>query len=360
MRNKSIGLLFCLLAVSVLLPYPVPPAWIEVADAGRLLRDSRDGLVESLESSAQGGLCFIAEVLGERDHVHLQPDAIASTTVPNDEYFDRQWALTRLQPLDAWANSTSGQDILIAVLDTGIDCRHEDLVGKVAASVNVTDSPTASDLHGHGTHIAGIIAAATNNGIGIASVAPDCRLMNVKVADDSGTCYGSVVARGITWAVEHGANVINMSLVIDSPSPELQQAIDYAWSNGVVVVAAAGNDMGTRLAYPAYYSNCIAVAAADVDGHVASWSGDGAWVDVAAPGVKVYSILPDNGYGYKSGTSMAAAHVSGVAGLLLTTANDDNGNGFVNDEVRMTIEESCDELGILSVTKDALRQGGLR
>jgi len=274
-------------------------------------------------------------------------------TTPNNTHSDKESGISQVSAPQAEQITSGGSDTIVAVLDTGIDQTHEDLAGKVIASVNLTNSPTTADVHGHGTHIAGIIASSGDSTFGIAGVAPNCRLMNVKVADDSGTCYGSVVARGITWAVEHGANVINMSLVIDSPSPELQQAIDYAWDNGAVVVAAAGNDMGTRLAYPAYYSNCIAVAAANADGHVASWSGDGAWVDVAAPGVKVYSILPDNGYGYKNGTSMAAAHVSGVAGLLFTTVSDDNGNGFVNDEVRAAIENSCDKLDTIALAKDA-------
>ena len=279
-------------------------------------------------------------------------ESCEATTADNTDW-DKQSGISQVSAPQAEQITSGSFDTIIAILDTGIDQTHEDLAGKVVASVNLTNSPTTADVHGHGTHIAGIIASSGDSTFGIAGVAPNCRLMNVKVADDSGACYSSVVARGITWAVEHGANIINMSLVIDSPSPQLQQAINYAWSRGVVVVAAAGNDMGTRLAYPAYYSNCIAVAAADADGHVASWSGNGAWVDVAAPGVKVYSILPDNGYGYKSGTSMAAAHVSGVAGLLFTTVSDDNGNGFVNDEVRAAIENSCDELDTIALAKDA-------
>jgi thermitase len=239
--------------------------------------------------------------------------------------------------------------VVIAVLDTGIDKEQVDLVGKVIAEVNFTDSPTTDDIYGHGTHIAGIIAAWAESGTGVAGLAHDCRLMNVKVADDQGRFDSSVAAKGVNWAVEHGANVINMSLVSTEPSPILEEAINYAWNQGVVVVAAAGNLVGTKVVYPAYYSNCIAVAATDSDDHVASWSSQGDWVDLAAPGVDIYSTLPGNKYGYKSGTSMAAAHVSGLAGLLFTLENDRNGNGFVNDEVRAAIENGCDGLNIGTV-----------
>ena len=229
-------------------------------------------------------------------------------------------------------------------MDTGIDSGHEDLVGKVVAEVNFTDSPTADDIYGHGTHVAGIVAAAANNDVGIAGMAYDCRLMNVKVADDYGIFYGSVAAKGVRWAVNHGADVINMSLFSVEPSRSLEEAIDYAWSRGVIVVAASGNCIGTKAAYPAYYSNCLAVAATDSNDCLASWSSWGDWVDLAAPGVDIYSTLPGNQYGSKSGTSMAAAHVSGLAGLLFALRSDKNSNGFINDEVRAAIEGGCDEV----------------
>jgi thermitase len=269
--------------------------------------------------------------------------AIASS---NDDYSGRQWAIPKTEVPQAWEVTSGKASVVIAILDTGIDKGHEDLAGKVIAEVNFTDSPTTNDIYGHGTHVAGIIAAAANNGAGIAGVAYDCRLMNVKVADDSGMFYGSVAARGVRWAVEHGADVINMSLFSIQPSQALEEAIDYAWSRGVVVVAAAGNGIGTKPAYPAYYSNCLAVVATDEDDCVASWSSWSDWVDVAAPGVDIYSTLPGNQYGNKSGTSMAAAHVSGLAGLLFALKSDGNSNGFVNDEVRADIEGCCDAVDI--------------
>jgi thermitase len=262
----------------------------------------------------------------------------------NGDYSGRQWAIPKIMAPQAWEVTSGANNVVIAVLDTGIDKQQEDLAGKVIAEVNFTDSPTTEDIYGHGTHVAGIIAAWAGSGAGVAGLAHDCRLMNVKVADDQGRFDSSVAARGVIWAVEHGANVINVSLVSMEPSPSLEEAINYAWNKGVVVVAAAGNLVGNKIVYPAYYSNCIAVAATDSNDCVASWSSQGDWVDVAAPGVDIYSTLPGNKYGYKSGTSMAAAHVSGLAGLLFALENDRNNDGLVNDEVRAAIENGCDGL----------------
>ena len=267
----------------------------------------------------------------------------------NDDYSGRQWAIPKIMAPQAWEVTSGANNVVIAVLDTGIDKEQKDLAGKVVAEVNFTNSPTTDDIYGHGTHIAGIIAALATNGAGVAGLAHDCRLMNVKVADDQGRFDSSAAAKGVNWAVDHGASVINMSLVSTEPSPCLEQAINYAWNQGVVVVAAAGNLVGTKVVYPAYYSNCIAVAATNSDDYVASWSSQGDWVDLAAPGVDIYSTLPGNKYGYKSGTSMAAAHVSGLAGLLFALENDRNDDGFVNDEVRAAIENGCDGLNIGTV-----------
>jgi len=282
--------------------------------------------------------------------VNLQPDAgYQATSMASGDYAGRQWAIPKIMAPQAWKITSGEASIIIAVLDTGIDKEHEDLAGKVIAEVNFTDSPTTEDIYGHGTHIAGIIAAAADNGVGVDGLAYNCRLMNVKVADDQGRFYSSAAAKGVTWAVDHGARVINMSLVSTEPSRELEKAISYAWSKGAVVIAAAGNLVGTKVVYPAYYSDCIAVAATDSSDRVASWSSQCDWVDVAAPGVDIYSTLPSNLYGSKSGTSMAAAHVSGLAGLLFALRSDNNSNGFVNDEVRTAIESGCDELSISPV-----------
>jgi thermitase len=289
---------------------------------------------------------FVAVLPVEFESASYQSDVIDS----RDDYSGRQWAIPKIMVPQAWEVTSGANSVVIAVLDTGIDKNHEDLAGKVIAEVNFTDSPTTNDVYGHGTHVAGIIAAAANNNLGIAGLAYNCCLMNVKVADDQGRFDSSIAAKGVIWAVEHGAKVINISLVSMEPSPRLEEAISYAWSQGAVVVAAAGNLVGTKVVYPAYYSNCLAVAATDSNDCVASWSSQGDWVDVAAPGVDIYSTLPGNRYDSRSGTSMAAAHVSGLAGLLFALRGDKNSNGFVNDEVRAAIENGCDGLSI-SISK---------
>ena len=253
----------------------------------------------------------------------------------DDSYPAERWGVSKIEAPQAWQITLGDQSIIVAVLDTGINKDNPDLADKVVAEVNLTDSPTSDDLYGHGTHMAGTIAA----------IAPKCRLMNVKVADDAGRCQESVVARGIIWAVDHGAKVINISLSMKA-SPELAEAVDYAWSKGAILIAAAGNKGGVEPSYPAYYVNCLAVAGTNENDSLALLSSYGDWVDVAAPGFNIYSELPQNQYGYKTGTSSAGAHVSGVAALVFSIAEDDNGNGNVNDEVRWVIESNCTPIAV--------------
>ena len=253
-----------------------------------------------------------------------------ATYSPDDSYVAERWGVSRIEAPRAWQITRGDQSIIVAVLDTGIDEDNQDLADRVMAEVNFTDSPTSDDLYGHGTHMAGTIVA----------IAPECRLMNVKVADDMGRCEPSAVARGIIWAVDHGARVINLSLAM-TPSPDLEEAVDYAWSQGAILIAAAGNKGVSDPSYPAYYDNCLAVAGTNENNSLALLSSYGDWVDVAAPGFNIYSELPQNQYGYKTGTSAAGAHVSGVAALVFSVAEDTNTNGTVNDEVRWAIENSC-------------------
>jgi thermitase len=252
---------------------------------------------------------------------------LAAVSQSNDPLVDRQWALKQMPSMP-----TGTREILIAVLDTGIDTSHEDLAGKIVESVNFTNSKTDQDVNGHGTHIAGIIAADRNNGIGITGAAPNAKLLNVKIAEDSGTVWASNVAKGVIWATDRGARVINMSLAVPSKFQPLEEAIKYAWSHGVVVVAAAGNGIKSTT-YPAAYSNVIAVAATTPDGKVWDQSNDGAFVTAYAPGVSILSTLPGSKYGMLSGSSMATAYVSAVAGQAFNQATDDNNDGTVNDEI---------------------------
>ena len=278
-----------------------------------------------------------------------EPDAQAQAAdVPNDPSLSLEWGLTKVRAADAWSVSHSNSGVVIAVLDTGVSLSHPDLASKIVASKNFSSSSTVDDVKGHGSHAAGIAAAATNNGVGVAGLGYNALIENVKVLNDDGSGLYSAVAQGITWAADNGADVISMSLVGTSPSATLQSAVDYAWSKGAVVVAAAGNYANSTPTYPASYANVLAVAATTDLDKLASFSDYGDWVDVAAPGISIYSTIP-GGYGYMSGTSMAAPYVSGLAALLFTRLTDTNGNGRVNDEVRAQILATADNVGISGI-----------
>lgn len=269
--------------------------------------------------------------------------------VPNDPYFEKQWALQIIGIAEIWRITKGNPDILVAVLDTGIDDNHRDLAGKLAMIIDLTDDMTPGDSYGHGTHVAGIIAAESDNNIGVAGIAPGSRLMNVKVADDNGRCQPLVVAEAIIWATDHGASIINISVEFDEPTEDLEKAVNYAWNHGVLVIAAAGNHGSQLPTYPAYYQNCIAVAATRENDTLAPLSNTGDWVDVAAPGLNIYSTIPNGGYDYKSGTSFATAYVSGLAALLFDLVIDDNGDGRLHEEVRSAIELGCQPIRINGV-----------
>ena len=256
---------------------------------------------------------------------------LAAATLTADPYADKQWALSKIQSLPIY-ESIKGQESIVAVLDTGIDCGHEDLSGSILKSICFSDSLTTSDVNGHGTHISGLIAAHANNNVGIAGAAPNVKILNVKVAEDNGIVWSSNVARGIMWAVDNGAKVINMSLAAPQKSAAMEQAVKYAWDKGVVLVAAAGNYVHGKT-YPAAFPDVIAVAALDQSDDLWADSNDGDFVDAYAPGVGIYSTLPTNSYGFNSGSSMAAAYISAFASLAVSSAQDTNCNGFVNDEV---------------------------
>jgi thermitase len=266
------------------------------------------------------------------------PGKYVNSGVPTAFSPKARWAPGQIKALPSPENGENCSPVLVAVLDTGIDKNHRELAGKVAAEINLSGSVTAGDIYGHGTSIAGIITGGGEPGSAIAGVAPESRLLNVKVADDQGKCQIDVVARGIIWAVDNGARVINISLELKETTPELQDAVDYAWNRGSLIIAAAGNDGDSFKIYPAGYDDCVSVTAVRDDGTLVPLANYGDWVDVAAPGLEIYTTTPGSGYGYKSGTSFATAYISGLAAKLFPVMTDTNGNGRINDEVRRAIE----------------------
>ena len=300
---------------------------------------------------------------------YAEPDYTAQALGdPDDEHFAKQWGMDNdgqvykdgqsgmvdadIDAPEAWDIITGTAEIKIAILDTGIDQDHLDLDDKLVGNINFTDSSTVDDLYGHGTHVAGIAAAETNNTQGVAGAGYNSSLLNVKVLNDDGVGYYSWIADGIRWATDYGVEndvkvVINMSLGGKRKSSTLEDAVNYAWNKGVVLAAAAGNDGNPSPLYPAKYENCIAVAATDSNDEKASFSQWGDWVDVAAPGVDIFSTFPNHpyvigkslDYDFGSGTSMSTPFVSGLAALVWAT-----GYGTSNSTVRDQIEATCDAI----------------
>jgi subtilisin len=251
------------------------------------------------------------------------------------------WGIVRIDADDAWGVSTGG-GIRVAVLDTGIDTDHPDL-SYVDCDTFVAGTADCEDDNGHGTHVAGIIAAL-DNGVGVVGVAPDAGLDVNKVCTSEGLCYASDVIAGIQNAVEEGADVISMSFGGRSPSKAERDALQSAYDAGIVLVASAGNWGGVT--FPAKYKTVIAVGATAEDDTIPWWSSKKP--ELVAPGVDVYSTTHDGGYGPMSGTSMAAPHVSGTVALMLTTtpgAYDLDGDGWDPEEVRSKLHDTAADIG---------------
>ncbi len=311
---------------------------------------------------------------------YVSPDYIRTIyATPNDPLFkqyqqqgDNQWALYKIGAPNAWDITTGSNNVTIAVLDTGVNYNHEDLAGKVILGRNYLTSEgypgdyNPMDDNGHGTHVAGIIGANTNNRKGIAGVDWNCKILAIKTFNSSGSGNDWDIIAGIQYAADNGANIINMSFGGSDYSTAEQDAINYAYASGCILVAAAGNDNTSQPRYPAAYNHVIAVGATDTsdnragykggpDAHYVGYSNYGPWVDICAPGGSFYVSsdnwelygrkilscgLANNSYVWKWGTSMSAPFVSGVAALIKSLKPN-----ATPDEVEGILEGTADYIG---------------
>lgn len=283
-------------------------------------------------------------------------DAVQILYKPNDTDYGLQWGFKNTGQAirnvtgkvnadvgieSAW-DVTRGNGVKVAILDSGINMSHPDLAAKVIAQ-KVFTTTTIEDNNGHGTHVAGIIGATTNNAFGVAGTCPDCKFVIGKVVSDNGVGPTSLTIEGITWAADQGAKVINLSVgtkastISQTNITNYETAITYAMQKGAVVVAAAGNENSSEFFYPAANPNVVSVGATTNKDEKAAFSNYGSFVKVAAPGKDIYSTLPNHAnsrnilnYGYSSGTSMAGPIVSGIAALVWTTQYGTSPTSVIN------------------------------
>jgi thermitase len=322
-------------------------AWYKLTLAGNeqrltLIEQSNDEVLNLIYSGAEPLGRLLARLKQDANVESVSLDYLVQAMfVPNDPYYSTPYPTSYYGNLSQWAPQFTGAEqawdatlgdpsIAIAIVDTGIDANHPDLVGKVVLTKNYVHGERASDSFGHGTHVAGIAAAKINNGEGIAGICGLCSLMSVKVLGADGSGLTSDVASGIAYATDSGARVINLSLGSSSRSTIMRDALDYALSNNVLPVVAMGNANSDYVGDLGYWYSALSVGALDQQGKKASFSNFGLQTDVDAPGVAVLSTMPtypvtlNTQYGYKtnydalSGTSMATPVVAGLAGLLLS------------------------------------------
>jgi hypothetical protein len=268
-----------------------------------------------------------------------EPDYVAraAEVIPTDSLFPDQWNLDAVHAPDAW-EIARGEDVIMGIVDSGIDSDHPDLIAKLVQGYDfVNDNDDPEDDAGHGTAVASIASASTNNSEGIAGVCWDCRLMPLK-AFSPAVIYYAAMADSLVWATDHGAQVINMSGGGPNSSATLLSAMSYAADAGVVLVSAAGNDGDNGILYPASYVESLAIGATDFSDQRLSTSSFGPQLDVVAPGQDIPAAEMNGDYQFVSGTSHAAPHVTGLAGVMATV-----NPAIGRDEARYLIRSCADD-----------------
>jgi serine protease len=338
-------------------PEEILPATVSKAQPARVVsttidEDGRPVVTVKEATDKASAAKIVAEAQKADGAVSVELDApVHALGVPSgsDPYRSQQWDFSKIRVADAWQKST-GDGVVVAVIDTGVDSTHPDLKANVLKGYDAIANKVAAgaDGNGHGTHVAGTIAAVTGNSVGVSGIAPDVKILPVKVLSDSGSGTMSDTAEGIVWAADNGAQVINMSLGSTSKVAAVSNAIAYARSKGVTVVAAAGNERasGSPTSYPGADAGVIAVAATDSADRYASYSNAGSYVDVAAPGSGIISTYKGS-YASLNGTSMASPHVAAVAALLKGYQKS-----LTPDQIETALEKSAVDLGATGFDND--------
>lgn len=277
----------------------------------------------------------------KKQTAHRSKDQVtAQAGLPNDELYEYyQWNLKQLNLEEAWIQMKGKEGVPVAIIDSGIAPEHHDLKERIVKGYNAFEDNSAFfDDNGHGTHVAGIFGAVTNNESGIAGVSWDSPILAVKVLDKEAIGNSFSIAKGIRWATDNGAKVINLSLGDEHHSEVMYEAVKYAYNRDVVLIAATGNDGVETPMYPAGYPEVLAVGSTNDKGERSFFSNYGEHTDVTAPGEHIPSTFIGDQYVMMSGTSMSSPHVAGIAALIRTLDNELS-NEEVYEKIRLTAKD---------------------
>lgn len=291
---------------------------------------------------------YMNELKAQPEVVRVEPDYLLKHSyTSNDIDLDLQTHHVNIETKKAWDKTKGSTNIIVAVIDDGIDLYHEDLIDNITKPFDIVqDSSYYIPAGEHGTHVAGIIAGKIDNYMGGSGVAPHTKIMPINVFDGDGA-YSSDVIKAIYYAVDNDADIINMSLGNYYYSWLYQEAINYAHDAGLVIIAAAGNDATSTPSYPAAYEHVVSVASTTSSDYPSYFSNYGSTIDVSAPGSYIYSTLPYDQYGKMSGTSMAAPVVSGVAALIKAKEPF-----LTGDQIVKRLTDTADDLGVKGKDED--------
>ncbi|MCX6584261.1 MAG: S8 family peptidase [Candidatus Aminicenantes bacterium] len=339
-------------------------SWVKKTRMNEIL--DKYGLLKKADSFKKGDFvvlrhtnptAILDRLKKERGVVYAEQNGYAYMAItPNDQYFSYMWNMVKINMPAAWDVST-GSGAIVAVIDTGVKQSLADFAKThfTAGYDFVNHDTDPADDQGHGSHVTGTIAQSTNNNIGVPGIAYDCAIMPVKVLNSAGSGTYDQIANGVAYAADNGAHILNLSLGGVAGSTALQNAVDYAWAKGCLIVCAAGNNNSTAPFYPAAYADSFSVGATNYNDQRAGYSNYGVTVDISAPGGDAADwngcgypegILQGtfgtsgDGYYFLTGTSMASAHVAGLAALLKS-----QDPARTNVQIRDIIEATAVDLG---------------